>query len=102
MTVRGISTRVTRAFLVLALVLGSTVMAAAPARAQLVEVTTALDVADTNYRARHVYDKIGFTPIGQHLGPQNLVYVDMAIARAEYERRYKTPHYSRRGRRLSG
>jgi RimJ/RimL family protein N-acetyltransferase len=61
-----------------------------------------LDVADTNYRARHVYDKIGFTPIGQHLGPQNQIYVDMALARAEYERRYKTPHYSRRGRRLSG
>jgi hypothetical protein len=48
MTGRGISTRMTRALLVLALVLGSTVMTALPARAQLVEVTTALDVADTN------------------------------------------------------
>jgi hypothetical protein len=48
MTVSGISTRVTRAFVALALVLGSTVMAALPARAQLVEVTTALDVADTH------------------------------------------------------
>jgi RimJ/RimL family protein N-acetyltransferase len=58
-----------------------------------------LDVAETNARARHVYDKLGFTPIGQHLGPQNLIYVDMEIERREYERRYKSPEMNGRGRR---
>jgi hypothetical protein len=48
MTIRGWHTRVARAFVALALVLGSTTMAVLPARAQLVEVTTALNVADTN------------------------------------------------------
>jgi RimJ/RimL family protein N-acetyltransferase len=59
-----------------------------------------LDVAETNSRARHVYDKIGFTPIGQHLGPQNQIYVDMEMERREYERRYKSPNVNGRGRRF--
>jgi diamine N-acetyltransferase len=58
-----------------------------------------LDVAETNFRARHVYDKIGFAPIGQHLGPQNVIYVDMEIERREYERRYKSANANGRGRR---
>jgi diamine N-acetyltransferase len=48
-----------------------------------------LDVAVNNDRARHVYDKLGFTPIGQHLGPQNTIYTDMALDRAEYYRRWR-------------
>jgi RimJ/RimL family protein N-acetyltransferase len=58
-----------------------------------------LDVAETNTRARRVYDKIGFMPIGQHLGPQNLIYVDMAIDRREYERRYASSQANGRRRR---
>lgn len=48
-----------------------------------------LDVADSNRRARHVYEKLGFTLIGQHLGPLNTTYLDMAIERAEYFRRWR-------------
>ena len=48
-----------------------------------------LDVAINNERARHVYDKLGFTPIGQHLGPQNTLYTDMALDRAEYYRHWR-------------
>jgi RimJ/RimL family protein N-acetyltransferase len=48
-----------------------------------------LDVAENNERARHVYDKLGFTPIGQHLGPQNTIYTDMMLDRAEYYRRWR-------------
>jgi RimJ/RimL family protein N-acetyltransferase len=61
-----------------------------------------LDVAESNLRARRVYDKTGFRPIGQHLGPQNVTYVDMAISRAEYLRRYRAPNLRRRASRLSG
>jgi diamine N-acetyltransferase len=46
-----------------------------------------LDVAISNHRARHVYDKLGFTPIGQHLGPGSVVYIDMALERLTYENR---------------
>jgi hypothetical protein len=48
MTATGIRRGMARAFVALALVLGTTTMAAIPARAELVEVTTALDVADTH------------------------------------------------------
>lgn len=48
-----------------------------------------LDVAENNDRARHVYDKLGFTPVGQHLGPQNTIYIDMMLERAEYYRRWR-------------
>jgi RimJ/RimL family protein N-acetyltransferase len=61
-----------------------------------------LDVAESNQRARRVYDKTGFRPIGQHLGPQNVTYVDMAIGRAEYLRRYRAAGARRRASRLSG
>jgi hypothetical protein len=46
MNARLMSTTMARAFVVLALVLGATALTAKPARAELVEVTTALDVAD--------------------------------------------------------
>ena len=45
-----------------------------------------LDVADTNQRARRVYDKLGFVPIGQHVGPGQVLYVDMALEREIYLR----------------
>jgi RimJ/RimL family protein N-acetyltransferase len=50
-----------------------------------------LDVAVNNRRARHVYDKLGFVRIGQHVGPQGVIYVDMALDRAAFERRWSTP-----------
>lgn len=46
-----------------------------------------LDVVETNERARHVYIKLGFKPVGQHLGPQGGMYFDMAFERADYFRR---------------
>ena len=45
MNARLISTMTARAFVALALVVGATALTARPARAELVEVTTALDVA---------------------------------------------------------
>jgi len=49
-----------------------------------------LDVAEDNDRARHVYDKLGFTPTGQHLGPRNTIYVDMVLELGEYYRRWRS------------
>ncbi|HLZ08147.1 MAG TPA: GNAT family N-acetyltransferase [Chloroflexota bacterium] len=49
-----------------------------------------LDVAEDNERARHVYDKLGFTPTGEHLGPRNTIYVDMVLERNEYYRRWRS------------
>lgn len=40
-----------------------------------------LDVADSNRRARRVYDKLGFVEVGQHVGPHQVVYVDMVLDR---------------------
>ena len=48
MTARAICRGMARALVALALMLGATAMTAIPARAELVEVTTALDVADTH------------------------------------------------------
>jgi hypothetical protein len=48
MTATRIGKGMARAFVALALVLGTTAIAAIPARAELVEVTTALEVADTH------------------------------------------------------
>ncbi len=45
-----------------------------------------LDVAETNDRAHHVYEKLGFLPIGEHLGPQGLTYIDMVLSREAYNR----------------
>ncbi len=45
-----------------------------------------LDVAETNHRAQHVYEKLGFVPIGEHLGPQGVIYIDMVLTREAYER----------------
>lgn len=52
-----------------------------------------LDVADGNDRARRCYDRVGFTPIGQHRGTDGLDYVDMVITRD----RYRTLNEQRRG-----
>ena len=49
-----------------------------------------LDVAETNRRAFHVYEKLGFVVIGQHLGPQAVLYIDMALTRDEYYRQKRT------------
>jgi RimJ/RimL family protein N-acetyltransferase len=46
-----------------------------------------LDVAEDNYRAQRVYEKLGFTTIGSHLGPQIVTYIDMSLTRDEYYRR---------------
>lgn len=43
-----------------------------------------LDVASNNPRARRCYEKVGFVPIGQHLGPGPTTYIDMAITRTEF------------------
>ena len=48
-----------------------------------------LDVAEDNYRAQRVYEKLGFSTIGSHLGPQMVTYIDMALPRDEYYRRYR-------------
>lgn len=48
MTARAICRGMARALVALALMLGATAMTAIPARAELVEVTTTLDVADTH------------------------------------------------------
>jgi len=45
-----------------------------------------LDVALSNARARRVYDKLGFVPIGEHVGPANAAYVDMVLDREAYRR----------------
>lgn len=45
-----------------------------------------LDVAETNYRAQHVYEKLGFVSIGTHLGPQAMTYIDMALTRDVFSR----------------
>lgn len=54
-----------------------------------------LDVAENNPRARHVYDRLGFIRIGQHLGPQGVVYVDMLIERAALEQQRAAQPVSR-------
>lgn len=56
-----------------------------------------LDVAETNVRAHHVYEKLGFVPIGEHLGPQATVYVDMELSRDAYLQQVMTPGTQRRG-----
>ena len=43
-----------------------------------------LDVAEGNERARRCYDRVGFTRIGQHRGPEGLNYVDMVLTRERY------------------
>lgn len=48
-----------------------------------------LDVAETNVRAQHVYEKLGFAVTGEHLGPQASIYLDMILTRDEYERRQR-------------
>ena len=48
-----------------------------------------LDVAADNERARHVYDKLGFVSVGQHLGPRNTIYTDMLLDRTDYYRRWR-------------
>jgi diamine N-acetyltransferase len=48
-----------------------------------------LDVAETNYRAQHVYEKLGFVSIGEHIGPQAVTYIDMALTREEFDRQQK-------------
>lgn len=48
-----------------------------------------LDVAENNLRAQHVYEKLGFSTIGEHLGPQALTYIDMALTREAYNRQQK-------------
>ena len=45
-----------------------------------------LDVAENNVRAQHVYKKLGFVRIGEHLGPQSTIYIDMELARPTYDR----------------
>jgi RimJ/RimL family protein N-acetyltransferase len=45
-----------------------------------------LDVADTNPRARRVYEKLGFVRTGEHVGPGHILYVDMALDREGYLR----------------
>lgn len=50
-----------------------------------------LDVAVNNRRARHVYDKLGFVRVGQHIGPHGVIYVDMALDRATFEKHRSTP-----------
>lgn len=50
-----------------------------------------LDVAETNDRAHHVYDKLGFVRIGEHLGPQALTYIDMVLSREAYQRQQVGP-----------
>lgn len=42
-----------------------------------------LDVAASNHRARHVYEKLGFVHIGQHLGSQGEIFLDMSLERDE-------------------
>ncbi len=60
-----------------------------------------LDVVETNDRARHVYVKLGFRFIGQHLGPLGVTYFDMAFDRADYYRRRAGPvETTRAARRL--
>lgn len=55
-----------------------------------------LDVAETNVRAQHVYEKLGFVPIGEHLGPQATIYIDMELSREAY--RQQAERRSRAGR----
>lgn len=50
-----------------------------------------LDVAVNNHRARHVYHKLGFVRIGQHVGAQGIVYVDMALDRESFDGREGVP-----------
>jgi RimJ/RimL family protein N-acetyltransferase len=61
-----------------------------------------LDVAINNRRARHVYDKLGFVPVGQHLGPQSVVYVDMLLERASYARSNGQSHLNGHPRHHAG
>ena len=49
-----------------------------------------LDVAEDNPRARHVYEKIGFVPFGQHIGAQGATYVDMALPRRDWISRFSS------------
>jgi len=44
-----------------------------------------LDVAETNRRARRVYEKLGFVVSGQHRGPGNANYIDMILDRTTFE-----------------
>jgi len=48
-----------------------------------------LDVATSNDRARHVYDKLGFVPFGEHLGSLGVQYVDMVLSRSAYQPRHQ-------------
>jgi diamine N-acetyltransferase len=43
-----------------------------------------LDVAENNPRAQHVYEKIGFVPVGTHRGPHGLRYIDMVLSREAF------------------
>ncbi|HVC34809.1 MAG TPA: GNAT family N-acetyltransferase [Chloroflexota bacterium] len=53
-----------------------------------------LDVAENNYRAQHVYEKLGFITIGEHLGPQALTYTDMVLSRDAYDRQQRRRYLS--------
>ena len=44
-----------------------------------------LDVAESNQRARRVYDKLGFVVSGSHLGPGAITYIDMVLDRSVYD-----------------
>ena len=45
-----------------------------------------LDVAEGNERARRCYERVGFLRIGQHLGGDATMYVDMVIHRRAFAR----------------
>ncbi|MBI3966003.1 MAG: GNAT family N-acetyltransferase [Chloroflexi bacterium] len=47
-----------------------------------------LDVAANNPRAQRCYVKCGFSVTGRHRGFDNVEYIDMAIKREEFERRF--------------
>jgi RimJ/RimL family protein N-acetyltransferase len=57
-----------------------------------------LDVAESNRRARRVYDKLGFVPVGDHVGPNQVVYVDMVLERNTFRRLQAGPRDSARAR----
>jgi diamine N-acetyltransferase len=43
-----------------------------------------LDVAENNHRARRCYEGIGFSRVGEHLGPGGATYIDMVIYRQTF------------------
>jgi len=53
-----------------------------------------LDVAESNRRARRVYDKLGFVVSGSHLGAGAITYVDMVLDRSVYDQNRRLPSSS--------